>query len=140
MTANDFATAGFIDTWMRAVVARLDQLTPGGSAGAAAPPAEVVLYSVQKLAQVLDVYPSTVRAWLKKGKRSRAGGVVKLKAYQFTSEPRIPWPALLAYERGEDFDLASLPAPLLLPPAELTPAPLPTLTTPPATGPQLRVA
>lgn len=137
MTANDFATAGFIDTWMRAVVARLDQLTPTGAAPAA--PAEVVLYSVQKLAQVLDVYPSTVRAWLKKGKRGKAGSVVKLQAYQFTSEPRIPWPALLAYERGEDFDLASLPAPLLLPPAELAPAPLPTLTTP-TTSPHLRVA
>ncbi|MGI4759889.1 MAG: hypothetical protein ACRYF0_04230 [Janthinobacterium lividum] len=136
MTANDFATAGFIDTWMRAVVARLDQLAPSA---AATPPAEVVLYSVQKLAQVLDVYPSTVRAWLKKGKRGKAGAVVKLQAYQFTSEPRIPWPALLAYERGEDFDLASLPAPLLLPPAELAPAPLPTLS-PPGPGPHLRVA
>jgi succinyl-CoA synthetase beta subunit len=41
----------------------------------------VVLYSVQKLAQVLDVDPSTVCASLKKGKRGRAGGVMKLQAY-----------------------------------------------------------
>lgn len=27
------------------------------------------------------------------------------------SEARIPWPALLAYERGAAFDLASVPAP-----------------------------
>ena len=138
MTANDLATAGFIDAWMRALVARLDQGAPTGAAPAAAQ-AEVVLYSVQKLAQVLDVDPSTVRAWLKKGKRGKAGGVVKLQAYQFTSEPRIPWPALLAYHRGEDFDLDALPAPLLLPPAELAPAPLPKLTTP-AGPPHLRVA
>jgi hypothetical protein len=50
--------------------------------------------------------------------------VVKLRAHQFTSEPRVPWAALLAYERGEHFDLASLPAPLL-PPKELEPALLP---------------
>jgi hypothetical protein len=137
MTANDLATAGFIDSWMRALVALLPAGTPG--AAPAAGQAEVVLYSVQKLAQVLDVDPSTVRAWLKKGKRGKSGEVVKLRAYQFTSEPRIPWPALLAYHRGEDFDLDSLPAPLLLPPAELEPAPFPKLTTPTA-PPHLRVA
>lgn len=139
MTANNLATAGFIDTWMRALVARLDQGAPGAAPAAATAGADVVLYSVQKLAQVLDVDPSTVRAWLKKGKPGRAGGVVKLKAYQFTSEPRIAWPALLAYHRGEDFDLDSLPAPLLLPPAELQPAPLPRLDAPTA-APHLRVA
>ena len=140
MTANDFATAGFIDTWMRAVVARLDQLTPGGgsSGAAAAPPgADNVLYSYKKLAQVLDVTVETVSAWVNKGKRVD-GRVVKLQVFRFTSEPRVPWPALLAYERGEHFDLSSLPAPLLLPPKELAPAPLPTLATPP--GPRLRVA
>lgn len=138
MTANDLATAGFIDSWMRALVALLPAGAPGATAPAAGP-ADVVLYSVQKLALVLDVDPSTVRAWLKKGKRGKAGEVVKLQAYKFTSEPRIPWPALLAYHRGEDFDLDSLPAPLLLPPAELEPAPLPKLTTP-AGPPHLRVA
>ncbi len=56
------------------------------------------------------------------------------------SEFMIPWPALLAYERGEDFDLASLPAPVLLPPAELLPAPLPKLDTPAAPPGVLRVA
>jgi hypothetical protein len=33
---------------------------------------------------------STVRAWLKKGKRGRAGGLVKLQAHRFPSKPRIP--------------------------------------------------
>jgi hypothetical protein len=135
MTASDLPTAGFIDQYMRAILARLDQLTP------APKPAEteVVLYSIQKLAQVLEVHPETVRTWLNKGKRGRGGQLIKLQAYKFTSEPRIPWPALLAYERGEDFDLSTLPAPLLTPPAELAPAPLPKLDTP-ATPPVLRVA
>lgn len=132
MQASDLATAGLLDEYMRAVIARLDHLAPPAPG-----PAEVVLYSVQKLAQVLDVHVETVRLWLNKGKRGRSGQLIKLQAFRFTSEPRIPWPALLAYERGEDFDLASLPAPLLLPPAELQPAPLPKLTTPDAV---LRVA
>jgi hypothetical protein len=135
MTVNDLATAGFIDQWMRAVVARLDQLVPAPAAG----PGEVVLYSVQKLAAVLDVHPETVRAWVRTGKRGRSGQPIKLQAFRFTAEPRIPWPALLAYERGEDFDLASLPAPMLLPPKELEPAPLPNLSTPDKPG-ALRVA
>jgi len=135
MTANDLATAGFIDQYMRAILARLEQLTPAPRPA----DAEVVLYSIQKLAQVLDVHPETVRLWLTKGKRGRDNQPIKLQAYKFTSEPRIPWPALLAYERGEAFDLASLPAPVLLPPAELAPAPLPKLTTP-ATPGVLRVA
>jgi hypothetical protein len=115
MTAADLATAGFIDNWMRAVVARLDQLVP------TPPPAagKVVLYSVHKLAAVVEVHPDTVRAWLKTGKKGKYGQIVKLRAFKFTSEVRIPWPALLAYERGEDFDLSTLPAPLLAPPAEL---------------------
>jgi hypothetical protein len=45
MTANDLATAGFIDSWMRALVALLPAGTPG-AAPAAAGQAEVVLYSV----------------------------------------------------------------------------------------------
>jgi hypothetical protein len=135
MTASDLATAGFIDQYMRAILARLDQLVPAPQAAEA----EVVLYSIQKLAQVLDVHPETVRLWLTKGKRGRDNQLIKLQAYKFTSEPRIPWPALLAYERGEDFDLASLPAPVLLPPAELAPAPLPRLDTPVAPA-VLRVA
>ncbi len=135
MTANELPTAGFIDQYMRAILARLDQLTPAPKPAEA----EVVLYSIQKLAAVLDVHPETVRLWLTKGKRGKQGTLIKLQAYKFTSEPRIPWPALLAYERGEAFDLASLPAPVLTPPAELAPAILPKLDAPAAPG-VLRVA
>lgn len=121
MTVADLATAGFIDQWMRTVVARLDQLVPAPAAA----PGEVVLYSIQKLAAVLDVHPETVRAWVRTGKRGRDGQLIKLQAYRFTAEPRIPWPALLAYERGEDFDLATLPAPTAAPPEAVAPLPAP---------------
>jgi hypothetical protein len=133
MTVNDLATAGFIDERFRYIIAELGRLVP--------PPAPTkvdnVLYSYKKLAQVLDVTVETVSAWVNKGKRVD-GRVVKLQVFRFTSEPRVPWPALLAYERGEDFDLASLPAPLLLPPAELAPAPVP--KSPTTAPPHLRVA
>jgi len=109
MNVNDLATAGFIDERFRYIIAQLGQL---GTTPASAPPtADNVLYSYKKLAQVLDVTVETVSAWVNKGKRVD-GRVVKLQVFRFTSEPRIPWPALLAYERGEDFDLASLPVPL----------------------------
>jgi hypothetical protein len=136
MTAADLATSGFIDDWFRAILSRVEQLVPAPAPAEA----EVVLYSVQKLAAVLDVHADTVRAWLKTGRKGKFGRVVKLQAYRFTSEVRIPWPALLAYERGEDFDLASLPAPVLTPPAELLPAPIPKLTAPPEPPAAMRVA
>lgn len=135
MTFADFATAGFIDNWFRALLARLDQLVTAPAPAQAS----VVLYSVGKLAAVLDVHPETVRLWLSTGKRGKDGQRIKLQAFRFTSEARIPWPALLAYERGEAFDLSTLPAPVLLPPAELVPAPLPK-PTPPETPGVLRVA
>lgn len=135
MTVADFATAGFIDTWMRAIVARLDVLVPAPTPAKA----EVVLYSIQKLAAVIEVHPETVRNMINTGKRGKTGQNIKLQAFRFTSEVRIPWPALLAYERGEDFDLSTLPAPLLIPPTELPTATLPTRPQP-ATSPQLRIA
>lgn len=135
MTIADFATAGFIDTWMRAIVSRLDVLVPAPIPARA----DVVLYSVQKLAAVIEVHPETVRTMINTGKRGKNGQRIKLQVFRFTSEVRIPWPALLAYERGEDFDLSTLPAPLLIPPTELTTAALPTRPQSIA-SPQLRIA
>lgn len=113
MTAADIATAGFIDQHFRAIHARLDHLTPA----LPAPPAEVVLYSYRRLAAVLDVRVETVSSWVNKGKVV-SGRTIKLQAFKFTSEPRVPWPALLAYERGEIFDLSTLPAPTRAPDSE----------------------
>jgi hypothetical protein len=66
MTNNDLPTVGYLDQWFRALLSRVER--PGGQAAA---PAEVVLYSVQGLAQVLGCNPGTVRCWLKVGKPSR---------------------------------------------------------------------
>jgi hypothetical protein len=128
MTANDLLTVGAADAWFRAILSRVDAI-----AASVASPAggDVVLYSVAGLAAVLSVDPLTVRRWLKTGKAGKNGQNVKLKAYYFTSEARIPWAALLAYERGEDFDLAKLPAPG---------APPPKASAPPEELPAMRVA
>jgi hypothetical protein len=66
MTANDLLTAGFADEWLRALLARLDRLVPPAPTAA-----NMVLYSVPRLALVLDVHVETVRLWLNKGKRGR---------------------------------------------------------------------
>ncbi|MGI4870660.1 MAG: hypothetical protein ACRYFX_05710 [Janthinobacterium lividum] len=124
MLAGELPTVGYLDPWFRVLLAEIQ------AARQAAPaPAEVVLYSVAGLAEVLACDPSTVRRWLREGKpvQQRVGSkletvTVKLQAYYFSSEARIPWPALQAYERGEDFDLATLPAPTAAPPKPL-PAP-----------------
>ena len=131
MTAADFATVGYIDQWMRVLHAQLQALVPAPA------PAPVVIYSAAKLALVLDVHVDTVGRWLSKGKTGKNGQLVKLQAFRLTSEPRIPWPAVLAYHRGEDFDLDTLPAPLLA--AELALAP-PLSLSPAQEPPVLRVA
>ena len=116
MLAGELPTVGYLDQWFRALHAEF-KATQQATAVA---PAEVVLYSIQGLAEVLACDPSTVRRWLREGKqvKDRRGKphTVKLQAYYFMAEARIPWPALLAYERGEAFDLAALPAPTAAPP------------------------
>ena len=118
MTINDLPTVGYLDQWFHVLLAAQQPSAPA--------PAEVVLYSAQKLAAVCDVDPATVRRWLNVGKTGRDGQPLKLRAFYFNSEARIPWPALLAYERGEDFDLATLPAPTASAP-EVVPAEAPAL-------------
>ena len=137
MTAADLLTVGHADQWFRAILARMEAAAPS-----AAPAGEVVLYSIQKLAAICDVDVATVRRWLKTGKQGRKGTAITLQAYYFTSEARIPWPALLAYERGEAFDLSTLPAPLLAPPDTVEAAPVPANPRQPTTDQpaQLRVA
>lgn len=120
MTAADLPSVGYLDQWFRAVLARLPD-----APSAAPTPADAVLYSIAKLAEVVDVDVATVRRWLKKGKRGRDGKPIILQAYYFTSEARIPWAALLAYERGEAFDLATLPPPAQAPPETIERAAVP---------------
>jgi hypothetical protein len=137
MTAADLATAGFVDERFRYLVALVERLVPA--------PAEVVLYSVPQLAEVLSVDVGTVRRWLKVGKpdpkdpynRERN---IRLQAFYFNSEARIPWPALLAYDAGRRFDLATLPAPTAAPPKVGTVAPVPQRPGGAGEEPHLRVA
>lgn len=74
-----------------------------------------------ELAQRVRADESTVRKWLKTGKKGKKGQHITLQAFYFNSEARIPWPAAAAYGRGEPFDLATLPAPSPpgTPPAEV---------------------
>jgi hypothetical protein len=132
MTAADLLTVGFFDQWARALLARVEALPSAAPAALG----EVILYSIAKLAAVCDVDVATVRRWLcgrakdgtrSGGKKGRNGQLICLQAYYFTSEARIPWPALLACERGEPFDLATLPAPVLAAPEAVRPAALPQL-------------
>jgi hypothetical protein len=146
MTAQDLPTVGYLDQWFRALLSRVEQ-APGAPAtrAAAAAPAEVVLYSVQGLAEVLGCDPGTVRRWLKVGKPSRDDPAnpkrnLKLQAFYFNSEARIPWPAVLAYEAGQAFDLASLPPPTAAPPKLGTVAPVPQRPGRVGEEPHLRVA
>ncbi|MGI4865423.1 MAG: hypothetical protein ACRYFZ_15985 [Janthinobacterium lividum] len=138
MTAADLPTVGYLDQWFRALLARVEHAAP-----AHAP--EVVLYSVPALAEVLSVDVGTVRRWLKTGKpdpkdpynRTRN---IRLQAFYFNSEARIPWPALLAYEAGQRFDLATLPPPTAAPPKVGTVAPVPARPGQVGEEPRLRVA
>ena len=120
MNRDELPTVGYLDQWFRALHAELK----GAAAAPTAAVAEVVLYSVQGLAEVLSCDPSTVRRWLREGKQVRDAKnrvqTLKLQAYYFSADARIPWPALLAFERGEVFDLATLPAPTAPPPAKGT--------------------
>ena len=144
MTAADLLTVGFFDQWARALLSRVEALPTAAPVA----PAEVVLYSIAKLAAVCDVDVATVRRWLggrdrqghrTGGKDGRDGQRIYLQAYYFTSEARIPWPALLAYERGEAFDLATLPAPVLAAPDVVLPA-APPRPEPPDDAQALRLA
>jgi hypothetical protein len=145
MTANDLPTVGYLDQWFRALLSRVEAPGAPATRAAAAAPAEVVLYSVQGLAEVLGCDPGTVRRWLKVGKPSRDDPAnpqrnLKLQAFYFNSEARIPWPAVLAYEAGQAFDLSTLPPPTAAPPKLGTLAPVPARPSRAGEEPHLRVA
>ncbi|MVN77723.1 hypothetical protein GO988_15425 [Hymenobacter sp. HMF4947] len=142
MTAADLPTVGYLDHWFRALLARVE----APAAAAAAPAAsDVVLYSVQALAEVLSVDPGTVRRWLKVGKPDphdpqNAAQNIRLQAFYFNSEARIPWAAVVAYERGLRFELATLPPPTAAPPKPGTVAPVPAPPVANGEPPGLRLA
>lgn len=112
MTRNEIGTVGYFNDCFRIVLARIDAL-PKGPATTESVAAE--LLTIEDVMERLRVSRSTVQRWVKLGKAIRVGSKrqqLKLPTLWFTpSEPRIPWPALLAFGRGESYDLSQLPAP-----------------------------
>lgn len=114
MKRDDLPTVGYLDDCFRAVIGHLAALkTTSGVAEVAA----AELLTIEDVMDRLRVSRSTVQRWVKIGKAIKVGSKrhqLKLPALWFTpSEPRIPWPALLAFGRGEHYDLGILPAPCL---------------------------
>ena len=114
MKRDDLPTVGYLDDCFRAILGHLTALKN-----------DVVkqndniaeLLTIEDVMARLHVSRSTVQRWVKIGKVIKVGNKrqqLKLPALWFTpSEPRIPWPALLAFGCGEYYDLSKLPAPPL---------------------------
>ena len=111
---------GYLDECFRTILGHIEALKrPAALAADAAAP--VVLLTIEQVMERLEVSRSAVQRWVKVGKKGRSKATIKLAVLTFgEAEPRIPWPALLAFGRGEAYDLAQLPAPL---PLAMLPAP-----------------
>jgi transcriptional regulator with XRE-family HTH domain len=122
MKASDLATVGYLHDCFQTVIAHLEVLRQAVPAVAAGPPPQAVLLTIEQVMERTGVSRSAVQRWIKNGKKGRGKQLIKLAVLTFgDAEPRIPWPALLAFGRGEAYDLAQLPAP----PPPLALAPLP---------------
>lgn len=114
MKRDDLATVGYFHDCFQIMIARIDAI-PKGPVINESVAAE--LLTIEDVMERLRVSRSTVQRWVKLGKVIKVGSKrqqLKLPALWFTpSEPRIPWPALLAFGRGESYDLSLLPAPPL---------------------------
>jgi excisionase family DNA binding protein len=112
MKRDELLTLGDLDNYFRVILARIDAI-PKGLATVESGAAE--LLTIEDVMERLRVSRSTVQRWVKTGKLIKVGSKrqqLKLPTLWFTpSEPRIPWPALLAFGRGESYDLGQLPAP-----------------------------
>lgn len=129
MRRDDLPTVGYLDECFRTILGHIETLKrPAAPAPEASAP--VVLLTIEQVMERLEVSRSAVQRWVKVGKRGRGKAIIKLAVLTFgEAEPRIPWPALLAFGRGEAYDLSQLPAPLPL--SALAPAPGPPPELPP---------
>ena len=114
MKRDDLPTVGYLDECFRIMLAHIAAISKGPAT------IEIVgaeLLTIEDVMERLRVSRSTVQRWVKTGKVIKIGSKrqqLKLPTLWFTpSEPRIPWPALLAFGRGESYDLGQLPAPPL---------------------------
>jgi len=112
MKRDDLPTVGYLDECFRIILGHIEAIKRPAPAEEAA---TAVLLTIEQVMERLEVSRSTVQRWIKTGKEIRVGSkrqMLRLPALWFTTtEPRIPWPALLAFGRGEPYDLAQLPAP-----------------------------
>lgn len=125
MKASDIATVGYLHECFQTVIAHLEVLKQAVPAAAAAEQQQAVLLTIEQVMERTGVSRSAVQRWINDGKKGRKKEPLKLAVLRFgTAEPRIPWPALLAFGRGEPYDLSQLPAPPPLPAlAQLPPPP-----------------
>ena len=114
MKRDDLPTVGYLDECFRIMLAHIAAI-PKGPASTESVAAE--LLTIEDVMERLSVSRSTVQRWVKLGKVIKVGSKrqqLKLPTLWFTpTEPRIPWPALLAFGRGEFYDLGQLPVPPL---------------------------
>ena len=114
MKRDDLPTIGYLDDCFRIMLAHIAAIAKGP---ATVESVNAELLTIEDIMERLRVSRSTVQRWVKIGKVIKVGSKrqqLKLPALWFTpSEPRIPWPALLAFGRGESYDLGQLPAPPL---------------------------
>ena len=114
MKRDDLPTIGYLDDCFRIMLAHIAAI---GKGPATVESVTAELLTIEDIMERLRVSRSTVQRWVKIGKVIKVGSKrqqLKLPALWFTpSEPRIPWPALLAFGRGESYDLGQLPAPPL---------------------------
>jgi hypothetical protein len=110
MRRDDLPTVGYLDECFRTILGHIEALKrPAATAG---PEGPAVLLSIEQVMERLEVSRSAVQRWIKNGKRGRVKQMIKLPVLTFgEGQPRIPWPALLAFGRGETYDLTKLPAP-----------------------------
>ncbi|MBF9239490.1 hypothetical protein I2I05_19005 [Hymenobacter sp. BT683] len=112
MRRDDLPTVGYLDECFRTILGHIEAIKRPAPAPEAS--AAVVLLTIEQVMEHLSVSRSAVQRWTKVGKRGRNKQLIKLAVLTFgEAEPRIPWPALLAFGRGEAYDLAQLPAPQL---------------------------
>ena len=114
MKRDDLPTVGYLDECFRIMLAHIAAISKGP---ATMDSVAAELLTIEDVMERLRVSRSTVQRWVKTGKVIKVGSKrqqLKLPTLWFTpSEPRIPWPALLAFGRGESYDLGQLPAPPL---------------------------
>ncbi|MBO2007579.1 hypothetical protein [Hymenobacter negativus] len=109
MKRDDLPTVGYLDDCFRSILSHIEAIQRPAASDAA----PTVLLTIEQVMAHCLVSRSAVQRWIKNGKKGRGKHLIKLGVLTFgDAEPRIPWPALLAFGRGEAYDLTQLAPPL----------------------------